>query len=72
MNQGRMCRVLGIAAVCVADLIVNRLEDPARPVKYPHPVFYESIGYDSSLEETTPPILLEKLERARDLIGRLG
>ena len=61
-----------VAAVCVADLIVNRLEDPNRPLKYPHPLFYEILGYDSSLEEKTPSGLLKKLERARSLVDRLG
>ncbi len=61
-----------VAAVCVADLIVNRREDPGRPLKYPHPLFYDILGYDSSLEEEIPPVLLEKLDRTQGLIDRMG
>lgn len=61
-----------VAAVCVADLVVNRFEDPQRPLKYPHPLFFDILGYDSSLETIIPPALLEKLERAQSFINRLG
>ena len=59
-----------IAAVCISDLIVNRMENPECRMKYPHPHFFKILGLDPDPDHAVAPELAEKLDRARRfLIG---
>ena len=61
-----------IAAACISDLIVNRMENSDIHLKTPHPMFFEQLGIEPQLDRAVNPELADRLERARAFIAEIG
>jgi HD-like signal output (HDOD) protein len=60
-----------ITAICIADLIVNQMSHPGMKLKYPHPVFFSTIGVDPDIQNSLTPELERKLIKARNMLDNL-
>lgn len=58
-----------IAIICISDLIVNRVENPAGRLMYPHPYFFTMLGLDPDPDCAVPFELAQKLKQAGRFLG---
>lgn len=61
-----------IAAICVADLVVNRLFGKSGHLPEPHPLFFELLGLKPPLANVITDTVTEELTRARAFLGKSG
>lgn len=57
-----------ITSICIADLVVNQMSHPGMKLKYPHPVFFSTIGIDPNIQNFLTPELERKLIKARNML----
>ncbi|MBN1293875.1 MAG: HDOD domain-containing protein [Candidatus Latescibacteria bacterium] len=71
INEIKSDYVEDIASICLADLIVNHINEEYKKLPQPHPVFFNILGFKPPLEDLITPELRKKIAKAGDFINTL-
>ena len=58
-----------IAAICIADLVVNHIQEEDHGLNEPHPIFFDLLGFEPPLESIITDDLMARLDKARTFIN---